>query len=486
MIEAFIQGGLQLFVPITFTLIIVGATVGLILGVIPGLGAIIGCALVLPFIFGAKPEVALPLMVAIASTSVTGGSIPAVLLNIPGTDVNAATLIDGFPMTQKGMGGRALGAALASSGMGGVIGVFMALALMPMVITIVMVFGTPEQFALVLLGIAFIGVLGAGSLTRGFISGLLGILISLIGFQANTGLSRFTFGTTFLYDGIGLIPFALGVFALPELIDLAQRGAIVQQAKISKRIAQDIMEGVKDIFRHFWLFVRSNIIGFLIGVIPGIGGSAAVFVAYGQAVRTSKHPERFGTGIVEGVIAPEAAFGIPGSAVMAVILGGFISVGLVPGPGMLTDHLDLSFNLLMTTAIANIIGVVICFALIRHIAKVAYVSADYLVPIIAVFVFAGAFAYREYLMDIIVVFVVTILGYCMKKFGYSRPALLLGFILGYMFEKNLFISLSVYGPDFLLRPIVLSIIVIVVLIAAFDPIKAGSGKLLKQVRGQRR
>jgi TctA family transporter len=492
MVEAFINGMLQLFTPVTFALVMLGSVIGLVMGVIPGLTSIVSMALVLPFIFGADPFIALPLMVGMASTAVTGGSLTAIMLNIPGTPPNAATLIDGFPMTQKGESGRAIGAALTSSGLGGVLGVVMALPVIPVLIVFTSAFGSPELFALVLLGIAFIGILGSGSVTAGIMSGLTGILISFIGFQANSGMSRFTFGTTFLYDGIGLIPFTLGLFALPELINLINKKPFVEVIKIEKEIKRDILEGAKDVFRHFWLFIRSNIIGFFIGVIPGIGGDAAVFVSYGQAKRTSKHPEKFGTGTVEGVIAPEAAnnakeggsllctvgLGLPGSANMAVLLGGFIAVGLVPGPVMLTENLDLSFNLFFTTVVANIIGAIICFILAKQVIKIAFISPDYLFPFIAVFVFMGAFAYHEALENIIVVFVVGVLGYCMKKYNYSRPALLLGFILGWMFEKNLFISIDIYGARFLLRPIVMAILFLFLLVSMYDVIQKGFVRLV--------
>ncbi|MFC2060872.1 tripartite tricarboxylate transporter permease, partial [Chloroflexota bacterium] len=439
----------------------------------------------------------LPLLLFVSVPATAGGSIPAILLNIPGTELNVVTMLDGFPMTKKGKAGRALGAAFMASGLGGIGGVFLALALIPAIIVIVKSIGSPEQWALVLLGIVFIGSMG-GSKARGLISGLLGILISLIGYEAATGIGRFTFGTAFLYDGLGLVPVLLGLFAVPELIDIVQRGSIVETTEIPKRIMGDIWEGMKDVFRHFGLFVRSNVIGFLIGVLPGIGGAASIFVAYGQAVKTSKHPEMFGTGIVEGVIAPEAAnnakeggallptlgFGIPGSVGMTIILAGFIMVGLQPGPTMLTEHLDLCFNLLWSVAAVNIVAIIICLAFIRYAIKVAYISADYLAPVIAVFVCAGVFAYHEYLLDFVVLLTLAALGYCMKRFDYSRPALILGFILGTMFERNLFISLSAYGPEFIYRPIVLVILTMAVVIAVGDQIRAGATKLFKLVRGQ--
>ncbi|MFC2060496.1 tripartite tricarboxylate transporter permease [Chloroflexota bacterium] len=497
MFEAFIQGLALLFVPVTLGLMALGVIYGIIVGILPGVGAVLGMALILPFIFGLEPEVALPLFVCITAPAISAGSITAIILNIPGETVNAATLIDGYPMTKKGQAGRALGAAFMSSGLGGTIGVFLALALIPAVVVIVKVMGTPELWAMVLVGIAFIGVLSAGSIIRGLISGLLGLFISIIGFQVTTGVSRMTFGTAFLYGGLGLVPLLLGIFAIPELIDIAKTGSIAR-GEMPKRIGRELMEGVKDVFRHFWLFLRSNVIGFIIGVVPGVGAGAATFIAYGQAVKTSKHPERFGTGIVEGVIAPESAnnaveggallptlaFGLPGNAPLTILLGAFIVVGLVPGPSILMEHLDLCFSLLWATALSNIAAIIICLIFIRQIIKVAYISAVYLIPIIGVFVAAGAFAYHEDLWDLVVLSAIGALGYFMKRFRYSRAALCLGFILGATFERTLFISLGAYGPGFLVRPIVLALLVLCVFITAGDQIRANAGKLLKLARGK--
>ncbi|MFC2060541.1 tripartite tricarboxylate transporter permease [Chloroflexota bacterium] len=500
MFELFIQGLLQLLTPMGLLLLIAGVTYGLVIGILPGIGGLFAMAMLLPFIYGLKPEIALPLLLFVSAPSVTGGSITAILLNMPGDTINTATLLDGFPMTKKGEGGRALGAALTSSGLGGITGVFMALAVIPLLIVLVRVMGKPEQWALVLVGLAFVGILGGRSVLKGCIGGLLGLFISLIGYQATTGMARFTFDTAFLYDGLGLTPVLFGIFVLPEVIEMAQRGSITGLTEIPKEIMKDIIKGIKDVFRHFWLFIRSSTIGFLIGAIPGVGAMTSIFIAYGQAVKTSKHPERFGTGIVEGVIAPESAnnatlggallptlgFGIPGNAPLTLVLAGFIIVGLWPGPTMLIDHLDLCFSLLWACALANLVGAVICLVFMRHAVKIAYVSTNYLVPITALLVVVGAFAYHEYILDLVVLMVAGGLGYFMKRFGYSRVALVLGFILGFMFEMNLFISLDCYGPAFLLRPIVLVLLAVVIYIVAGDQIKVGAVKLVKLVRGQQR
>ncbi len=492
--EAFVQA-LQNFGDLWFLLpMIAGVIIGLIFGIIPGIGGLVAMALFLPFIFGMAPEQALPLMVAISAVAYTGGSITAILLNIPGTGPNAATLIDGFPMTQKGEAGRALGAALGSSGAGGVVTVFIALAMVPLIIPMVMAITSADMVFIVLLGLAFIAVLGRASMVKGLISGGLGLMISFIGIPAMIGIPRFTFGSIYLYDGIGLVPLALGIFALPEMIALAVKGGTIARTEVVIKGMGDVLEGVKDVFRHWMLWLRSSVIGYIIGIIPGVGGEAAIFVAYGQAKQTSKHPERFGTGCVEGVIAPESAnnakeagallttlaLGIPGSATMALLLGAFLMVGLIPGPEMMTTHLGLSLSLLLVIVVANIIAAGICLLAAPHLAKVAIIPARILVPLVTVIALVGTFAYQEMFNDLIIALIFTAVGLAMRRFGYSRPALFLGFILGYLFEKYLFIALGTAGPLFFLRPISLTLIAIIIGVLALGPIRNLFGHWFKK------
>ncbi|MDP2719122.1 MAG: tripartite tricarboxylate transporter permease, partial [Dehalococcoidia bacterium] len=287
--------------------LVLGVVIGLIFGIIPGIGGLTAIAILLSLVWGMKPVLALSFLLALSAASSQGGSITAILLNVPGTGPNAATLLDGYPMAQQGKAGRALGAVLTASALGGLFGGLVLILLIPVVRPLVLAFGSPELFFLVLLGISFIAVLSGGSMIKGTAAGGLGIMLALIGYQVTTGMPRFTFGTLYLEDGISLIPLTLGLFAIPEAIDLALKGgAISSKDRAIVTIGSDLFEGVKDVFRHFWLFIRCSVIGTIMGIIPGVGAETATFVCYGHAKQTSKHPEQFGLGTVEGVIAPES------------------------------------------------------------------------------------------------------------------------------------------------------------------------------------
>jgi len=294
-VEAYASAIAILFQPINLLILVVGVLIGLIIGVIPTIGGVVSLTLLLPFVFRMPVEVALILLVALHSVVHTSGSIPAILFNIPGTGPNAATMLDGFPMNQKGEGARAIGADATSSMFGGIVPVFLVLAMVPLILPIVIAFGQPEMAALVLLGISFLAALSGGSVTKGIVAGMLGLLLSLIGYHSITGIHRFSFGTAFLYDGIALIPLALGLFGLSELFHLTMRGQITIAQKAVVTRLSDVFEGVKDVWRHKWLWFRSTVIGYIIGVIPGIGAEVASWVCYGQARQTCKNPEEFGS-----------------------------------------------------------------------------------------------------------------------------------------------------------------------------------------------
>ena len=483
--EAFVEA-LQFFMRPEFLLMVfAGVLIGLIFGIIPGLSSIVAGALLLPFLFHMQPEQALPLLMAVFSVTFTGGAITAILLNIPGTPTNVATLLDGYPMTQKGEGGRALGAALMSSGTGGILTVFFALAMVPLVLPLVKAVGSGEMVFLILMGLIFIAVLGRGSMAKGLMAGGAGLMLSFVGLHRITGILRFTLGTTHLVSGLAVIPVALGLYALPEMVALATRGGTITRRGAPTVTMQSVVEGAKDVFRHWGLWLRSCVIGYVIGVIPGVGAPTATFVTYGQARQTSKHPEKFGTGIVEGVIAPESAnnakesgallttlaLGIPGSAEMALLLAALLLLGERPGPDMLTVHLSLSLSLIMVIALANLLGTAICFLFASRLSRVATIPARLLVPIVLVLVFIGAYAYEEQFADIGVLLVFGLLGLAMRRYDFSRPALFLGYILGDLFEKYLFIAYYAIGPLFFLRPISLSIIFVIIALFAFGPVK---------------
>ncbi len=462
-----------------------GIAIGIIIGILPGIGGITAVILVMPFIFVLTPEQALIFIMSVTAVQFMAGSITAILLNIPGETANAVTMLDGFPMTQKGEAGRALGASMTSSGLGSFLTEFWALAMIPFVLPMVMGLRTADMVFIVLMGLTFIAYVGSGSIVRGLICGGLGIALSLIGYQPVTGVARFTFGSSYLYDGIYMVPLALGLFAIPEMIDLATAGGSIATEAVSIKGIHDVMRGVKDTFRNWWLVLRCSLIGFIGGILPGVGATVGAFLAYGHAKQTSKHPELFGTGIVEGVIAPESAMdakeggdlittlalGIPGSPYYAVVLGVFIMLGLQPGPKMLTEHLDLSLTMIWTELTASLIGCIICLPLAVYLAKVAKVSGRVLAPIIFVIVFLGAYASRGMFPDMLVVLIFGLIGLVMKRYKFNRPALFLGFVLGNLFETYLFIAYQVSGPFFFVRPVSLAIIAVIILLIAWNPVR---------------
>lgn len=487
MLENVVQA-LTNFANIWIWLWIMGGVIsGLIIGVLPGIGTVTSLALFLPFTFRLQPMEALPLMVSLASVGFTGGAITAILLGIPGETSSIPTTFDGYPMTKKGQGARAIGAAVMGSLLGGVAAAFFGLAMIFAVLPMVMAVTSMDMVFVILIGLAFICVLGKGSMIKGLISGGVGILISSVGLAVLTGEPRFTFGIAYLYDGIHIIPVALGMFAVPPMVDLALQGGgtTIATGEVTIMGMRDVWEGIKDVFRHWGLWLRSTIIGYIFGVIPGVGASVAVFVAYGQAKQTSNHPELFGTGIIEGVIAPEScdnakeagsllttlALGIPGSLSGAMYLAAMLMMGLIPGPEMITKHMDLSLTLLIVVSVSNIIAAGICFALAPHMAMIARIPGRVLVPTILVFIFAGCFAYRGYFEDIIVMVIFSVIGVAARRFGYNLGGFTIGYILGKLFENYLFISLQIGGPLFFLRPISLFLIFILIAFFTYSPLK---------------
>ena len=484
-IDALIQA-LQNFASVDLWLYMgVGIAIGLVFGIIPGLTGMMAVAMLLPFVFVMKSEQALPLMLGLLAVQFQGGLITAILLNVPGTPPNAATMLDGFPMARRGEAGRAMGAGLTASAAGSIFAAVLTLAMIPLVIPLVMVLRTADMVFMILLGIAFVGVLSAGSMIKGLISGGVGLLISFIGYHATTAVQRFTFGSVYLYGGIPLLPLILGLFAVPEMMVIAREGGAIAKTEIAVKGMADVWRGVKDVVHHWKLCLRSVVIGFIAGVIPGLGPTPAAFIAYGQAKQTSKHPETFGAGNVEGVIAPETAnnaveagallttlaLGVPGSASMVLIMGAMVMLGLIPGPEMITKHLGLSLTLVYVILVAGAIGTAVCLPICPYLAKVAVIPSRILAPLVYVVVAVGVYAYSEQMADLIVTLIFAAVGLIMRRFGYNKPALLLGFILGGLFEKNFFIALSVGGPLFFLRAPSLIIIFVIIAVLVFEPIK---------------
>ncbi len=449
-----------------------GVLIGLAIGVIPGLGGIVGMALLLPFTFEMDTYSAFALLLGMGSVVTTSDTIPAVLFGVPGTAGSAATILDGHPMARKGQAGRAFGAAYTASMIGGLIGALLLAVSIPALRPFLLYLGSPELLAFAIFGLCMVSVLSSGSPLRGLAAAAFGVMIAMIGTDPTTGTLRWTLDLVYLWDGMPLVPIVLGLFALPELADMAiERRSITAESNVNSRSGQ--WEGIKDAFRHWFLVVRVGLIGAILGAIPGIGASVIDWIAYGHAARTEKGAEEtFGTGDVRGVLAsegsnnakeggalvPTIAFGVPGSASMAILLGAFLIHGLVPGPEMLGAKLDVTYVMIWSVALANVLGTGICFAFSNQFAKIATIRQSVIMPLILSVLVIGAFQATRSWGDLLALLLFGLLGWTMKRLRWPRPPVILGVVLGGIVERYLFISVEVYGADWLFRPVVIVIL----------------------------
>jgi len=488
MIEACLLGLMSLFKPDALMPLLLGTFLGVMVGFIPGLGGNFLLAILIPFTFKMNPVATFALLLSSHSLITTGGSISAILFNTPGSGMNAATVLDGFPMTKNGQAGQAVGAAITASMVGGVIGVVALLGVIPVMKPMVLAFGPPEFFMLTMLGISVISSLG-GNLAKGLLMGFVGLILSLVGQDPISGQVRFTFGQIYLWNGIKIIPTVLGIFAISEMIHLGAKGGSLVEATsyIPRQVVRDIMQGCRAVFRYFGLTFRCSLIGIVIGFLPGLGGEAAGFFCYGHALQTSKKRENFGNGEIEGVIAPEAAnnskeggcliptigFGIPGTSAMAILLGAFMIQGLVPGPQMFTERLDLTFSMAWTVALANLIGGLALLPLTSQLTRLVFLRGTLMVPIILMFAVLGAYSYANHFADITLTLFFGIFGYfVVKRLRYPPAPFLIGLVLGRIAETNLQISLKIYGWQFLLQPLTLVMVFLLLVSLSFPVFKA--------------
>jgi TctA family transporter len=442
---------------------------GLVLGIIPGIGGLTGTAMLLPFTFNMDPYAAFALLLGLGATTATGDPIPAILFGVPGGAASAATVLDGFPMAKKGEAGRALSAAYMSSLMGGVFGAALMAVSIPILRPVMLFIGSPELLAFSVLGISMVAVLSGNAPLRGITAGCLGVMIAMIGTDPQTGTLRWTFDSLYLWDGLPLTPLLLGVFALPELCDLLIARVAIAADTGMANIYKGQWQGVKDCFSHWWLIMRCSWIGGGIGSIPGISASVVDWLAYGHALKTEKGASAtFGKGDVRGVIAsessnnakeggalvPTVAFGVPGSATMAILLGAFLIHGLVPGPDMLTKNLSITYAMVWSVALANILGAGLCYAFSPQFAKLATLRYTLILPAVLGIIYIGAFEATRQWGDLFTLLFFGLVGWIMKQFKWPRPPLILGVVLGDTIERYLFISIERYGLSWMLRPIV--------------------------------
>jgi len=456
--------------------LILGVVIGLSVGLLPGLGGIAGLSLVLPFVFGMDPSDALSIMIGLTSVTTTSDTFPSVLMGVPGTAGSQATVVDGFPLAKKGQAARALSAAFAASLTGGLIGAVVLTGAVFGAKPLILSFGFGEQLMLVVLALTMIGMLTGESAMKGLAACGLGLLLGAIGTAYTTAQMRMGFDLLYLTDGVPLVIVGLGMFAVPEIVDLLRRQQTISE---TGQLGVGWVQGLRDFIGHKLIVLRCAIIGCLVGILPGLGGSVVDWIAYGHIVQSSKDRENFGKGDIRGVLAPESAnnakeggalvptllFGIPGSGSMALLLGGLILVGIEPGPSMVSEHLDLTFTIIWSIALANIFGAGICLALAHPIARLTTIPYAIIAPLMIAIIFFAAFQATNDWGDLIALLIMGTLGVYMKRFGWSRPALLIGFVLSDKVEDAIYQTLQAYGWNLFTRPIVVILVILVILSA---------------------
>lgn len=492
MLEASVDALIVLADPFRLSMMFLGIFVGLLVGIIPGMGGTVGMSVLLPFVIGMEPFAALALMIGMAAVFHTSDTFPSVLLGVPGTSGSQATIMDGYPMARRGEGNRALGAAFASSMFGGVLGAITLLLALMMIRPLVLRLGSPELFMLALLGLAMVGMLARGAPLAGVAAGFAGLLLGTVGGAPAAPEWRYAFDSLYLYGGLPIAGVALGLFAIPELMDLLIERRSVVSASAPDLSRKGLWLGFRDALRNKRLVVQSSLLGTFIGVLPGLGGTVVDWFTYGVAKQTVRN-NTFGQGDVRGVIAPEAAnnakesgtlvptllFGIPGGGTTAIMLGALILFGFLPGPRMLSDNLDATLVIIWTFALCSIIATGLCLVLSNQISKITMIRVDKYMPFLMVTMAFASYQFSRHWGDILVFIVLGIVGWFMKQLGWPRPPLLIGFVLAKPAERYLHLATQRYGYEWLTDPGVMVIggLIVLILVMAlfFNPTAAAEG-----------
>jgi len=474
-----------LFQPVQLMYLMAGVLLGLWIGILPGLGGIAGLSLVLPFIYGMDQVSGLALMVGLIAVIPTSDTFSSVLLGIPGSTSAQATVLDGFPLAKQGQAGRALAAAFTCSLYGGLLGAVILTFFLIIARPLILAFGLPEMLMLTVLGLSMVAILAGRVPLKGVISAGLGLMAGTIGAAAAGGSLRMsTYDTPYLVDGLQLIIVGLGIYAVPEIVSLLR-----QDERISKtgELSHGWTDGVRDWFANIWLSTRCAIIGVIVGIIPGLGGSVVDWIAYGHTVQSTPNRSRFGKGEIRGVIGPESSanakeggglvptliFGIPGSGSMAIFLGGLALLDLTPGPQMVRNHLDITYTIVWSLAIANVVGAGLCILLANQVARITTIRFTLLAPLLFMMVAFAAFQSRQSLGDLIALVAIGGVGIFLRRFDYSRPAFLIGFVLSAQAESYANMANQIAGArfgrsflaglEYIATPISITILVLTVL-----------------------
>jgi len=479
--------------------LLVGTLLGAVFGLLPGLGGILSMAVALPFSYGMEPMNAMFMFAGIMSSEGFGGAIPAILINTPGTAQNAATCLDGYPMAQKGEAGRAISIAATACFVGSLGGVVVTMALLPIVKPLIYSFGYPEFFWMCLFGLITIVVAAKGNLFKGLIGGGIGCLLAMIGYTDMFGVMRYTGGSNYLWDGIPMVPFVTGLFAISELIIYTSRGGSTSRLiKFASGMSwgRQTVKGMMDVVSRPAASVRSVIVGAVVGIIPGLGGPVASFVSYTVAMRRSPDSANFGKGSPEGILScevamdakdggallPTVSFGIPGSPDQAILLGAFMLHGLQPGPLMIRDHMDIVYALLFGIVFSQVFCSGIGLLIAPIMAKISLIPSRIIAPFVLMLVFFGAYMAKTNIHDVGIALLSGIFGYVMRRAGFPLITVVMGFILGPLVERAFLQTLQMSDGNysiFFSRPIsgVLIALCVLAFVLPFLNLKGRRGRV---------
>ena len=461
--DAVLTGFMGVIAPLNLLLVVVGTMIGLFVGAMPGLSATMAIALLLPLTFPLPPASGLSMLASLYMGAMYGGSIAAILLRTPGTPAAAATVLDGYPMAQNGQAGKALGVSLTASLIGGVISSIALLTIAPILGQVALQFGPVELFAVAVLGLTIIASLSRGSTILGLLSGSIGALLAMVGMDNITGVPRFTFGNINLFGGISFVVALIGLFSIPQAIRLIEKKDDPNRKAVVNSINDKMLPTWNEFKSIAVTMVRGGFIGIFTGLIPGTGGDTACWFSYNEAKRFSKHKEKFGTGYMEGVAAAESAnnavvggsliptisLGIPGSSSAAVLMGGLMVHGIMPGPTLMTDYADVTYTLIWAIMLSNIAMFVVGLLMTRMSIFVTKVKDTIMAPMIIVMCVIGSFSINNNIFDVMLMFAFGLLGYAMDKLKIPAAPMVVGLILGNLLNVSLHQSLLISGGSWM-------------------------------------
>lgn len=476
MVENLLEAVKLIFTFESLILIFLGSAIGIVIGALPGLGPSVGLALMLPLTIGMTPTSAIVLLVAIYMTAEYGGSITAILIGTPGTSAATATVLDGYALTKKGQPGKALGASLTASTIGGMFTTLVLLFLTMPLMTMALKFGPAEYFALGIFGLSLVASLSGESMLKGLLMALVGLVIATIGLDPLTGTARFTFGSYNLYDGIPLIAALVGLYAISEVFIMLVQKEKKLDAKISKKEVSNFIS-FKEFKMTFPVMLQGSVIGSIIGVIPGAGGSIAAWVSYQQSKRIAKDKDEYGKGALSGIAAPESSnnatvggalipllsLGIPGSPTAAILLGAFMLHGLSPGVDLMETNGHVFYGLVIGLFITCIIMFIIGYSLTKVWVKIINVPTAYIAPIVLGISIIGVYSIRNMMFDVYLALILGVVGFFLRRYGFPLAPIVLALVLGNMIESNFRRALLISEGDwmiFIQKPISLVLILI--------------------------